>query len=181
METLSKKLKEVPDVSSQMENGTPTKAKRMRKCISLLRRKKQLFPKSRFKTVVQPETLLSISKGYTPSNTLKNTELTMKNFELGWSREIQEQQLLVKTLVLSISYRQLIILTSLDGFLCLFLKLDILMDHYIHLKLSTSFCVGCYCPRLQLLPISLIELITHLLKSLHKFSTHGREKSLYTI
>ena len=31
------------------------------------------------KTVVQPETLLSMSKGYTLSNTLKNTELTMKN------------------------------------------------------------------------------------------------------
>ena len=79
METLSKKLKEGPDVSSQMENGTPTKVKRMRKCVSLQHRKKQLFPKSRFKTVVQPETLLSISKGYTQSNTLKNTELTMKN------------------------------------------------------------------------------------------------------
>ena len=81
METLSKKLKEGPDVSSQMENGTPTKVKGMRKCISLHRGKKQLFPKSRFKTVVQPETLLStcISKGYTLSNTLKNTELTMKN------------------------------------------------------------------------------------------------------
>ena len=97
-----------------------------------------------FKTVVQPDTLLSMSKGYTPSSTLKNTELTMKNFGLGWSREIQEQQLLVKTLVLSISYGQMIILTSLDRFLCLFLKPDILMDHYIHLKLSTSFCVGCY-------------------------------------
>ena len=78
METLCKKLKG-PDVSSQMENGTPTKVKRMRKCISLQRRKKQLFPKSRFKTVVQPESLLSMSKGYTPSNTLKNTELAMKN------------------------------------------------------------------------------------------------------
>ena len=137
-------VKEGPDVSPQKENGTPTKAKRARKCILLQRRKKQLFPKSRFKTVVQPETLLSMSKGYTLSNALKNTELTMKNFGLGWSREIQEQQLLVKTLVLSISYHQLIILTSLDGFLCLFLKLDILMDHYIHLKLSTCFCVGCY-------------------------------------
>ena len=79
METPAKKLKEGPDVSLQKENCTPTKAKRARKCISLQRRKKQLFPKSRFKTVVQPETLLSISKGYTPSNTLKNTELTMKN------------------------------------------------------------------------------------------------------
>ena len=36
--TLSKKLKEGPDVSSQMDNGTLTKAKRMRKCISLQRR-----------------------------------------------------------------------------------------------------------------------------------------------
>ena len=112
MKTPVKKLKECPHVPPQNENGTPTKAKRARKCIL--------------------------------SNTLKNTELAMKNFGLGWSREIQEQQLLVKTLVLSISYCQLIILTSLDGFLCLFLKPDILMDHYIHLKLSTSFCVGCY-------------------------------------
>ena len=117
METPAKKLKEGPDVSPQKENGTPTKAKRARKCISLQRRKKQLFPKSRLKTVVQPETLLSMSKVYTLSSALKNTELTMKNFLLGWSGEIQEQQLLVKTLVLSISYHQLIILISLDGFL----------------------------------------------------------------
>ena len=117
METPAKKLKECHHVSPQKENGTPTKAKRARKCISLQRRKKQLFPKSRFKTVVQPETLLSMSKVYTLSSALKNTELTMKNFGLGWSGEIQEQQLLVKTLVLSISYHELIILISLDGFL----------------------------------------------------------------
>ena len=80
METPAKMLKECHDVSPQMENRTPTKAKRSRKCISLQRRKKQLFPKSRFKTVVQPETLLSMSKGYTPSNALKNTELVMKTF-----------------------------------------------------------------------------------------------------
>ena len=54
METPAKKLKEGPDVSPQKENGTRTKAKSARKCISLQRRKKQLFPKSRFKTVVRP-------------------------------------------------------------------------------------------------------------------------------
>ena len=58
METPAKKLKEGPDASLQ----------------------KELSPKSRFKTVVQPETLLSMSKGYMPSNTLKNTEWAMKNF-----------------------------------------------------------------------------------------------------
>ena len=79
MKTPAKKLKEGPDVSPQNENGTPTKVERARKCISLKRRKNQLFPKSHFKTVVQPETLLSMSKGYTPSNALKNIELAMKN------------------------------------------------------------------------------------------------------
>ena len=64
MKTPAKKLKEGPDVPPQNENGTPTKAKRARKCILLQQRKKQLFPKSRFKPVVQPETLLSMSKGY---------------------------------------------------------------------------------------------------------------------
>ena len=43
--------------------------------------KKQLFPKSRFKTFLQSETLLSMSKGYIPSNTLNNTKLAI----IGWN------------------------------------------------------------------------------------------------
>ena len=81
METPAKMLKEDPDVSWQKENITPTKAKRARKCLSLQRRKKQLFPKSRFKTFLQSETLLSMSKGYIPSNTLNNTKLAI----IGWN------------------------------------------------------------------------------------------------
>ena len=59
------------------ESVTPKPAKK-RKCLSLSRKKKTLSP-SRFSTMVGDDEVSSMSKGYVPPNTQKNTAL--KNFE----------------------------------------------------------------------------------------------------
>ena len=71
---LPKSWKKVLMFHSKRRIILSTKVKRARNCLLLQWRKKQLSPKSPFKIVVQPETLLCMSKGYTPSTTVKNTE-----------------------------------------------------------------------------------------------------------
>ena len=60
------------------ESVTPKPAKR-RKCLSLSR-KKMLSPTSRFSTMVGDDEVSSMSKGYVPPNTQKNTDWAVKNF-----------------------------------------------------------------------------------------------------
>ena len=62
------------------ESVTPKPAKR-RKCLSLSRKKKKtLSPTSRFSTMVGDDEVSSMSKGYVPPNTQKNTDWAVKNF-----------------------------------------------------------------------------------------------------
>ena len=60
------------------ESVTPKPAKK-RKCLSLSR-KKALSPTSRFSTMVGDDEVSSMSKGYVPPNTQKNTDWAVKNF-----------------------------------------------------------------------------------------------------
>ena len=66
----SKRLK-VVDVNRGL---TPVKR------LSLSRSKKKLSPKSRFKEQVEPQKLAEMAKGFTPSNTSKSTDWSVKNF-----------------------------------------------------------------------------------------------------
>ena len=61
------------------ESVTPKPAKK-RKCLSLSRKKKTLSPTSRFSTMVGDDEVSSMSKGYVPPNTQKNTDWAVKNF-----------------------------------------------------------------------------------------------------
>ena len=58
---------------------TPKPAKK-RKCLFLSRKKKALSPTSRFSTMVGDDKVSSMSKGYVPPNTQKNTDWAVKNF-----------------------------------------------------------------------------------------------------
>ena len=60
------------------ESVTPKQVKK-RKCLSLSR-KKALSPTSRFSTMVGDDKVSSMSKGYMPPNTQKNTDWAVKNF-----------------------------------------------------------------------------------------------------
>ena len=62
------------------ESITPKPAKKM-KCLFLSRKKKKaLSPTSRFSTMVGDDEVSSMSKGYVPPNTQKNTDWAVKNF-----------------------------------------------------------------------------------------------------
>ena len=61
------------------ESITPKPVKK-RKCLSLSRKKKALSPTSRFSTMVRDDEVSSMSKGYVPPNTQKNTDWAVKNF-----------------------------------------------------------------------------------------------------
>ena len=62
------------------ESVTPKPAKR-RKCLSLSRKKKKtLSLTSRFSTMVGDDEVLSMSKGYVPPNTQKNTDFGSEEF-----------------------------------------------------------------------------------------------------